>query len=284
MNRDVYRFDVGTFHCYAVSDGTYVYPDPAPTLFANAPQAQLEEVLHKHHIELSQWREWLNTYTCLLVDTGQHRVLIDTGGGTLAPSTGQLLRNLQTMAVAPADIDTVVLTHGHPDHVGGTMDEAGQTVFPNAQFFMWRTEWDFWTTASDTVQGNPMLEFMVSFAQRHLLPVQSQIHLLEQEGEIVPGIHAIAAPGHTPGHMALMIRSGEQQLLHLADTVAHPVHIEHPDWFAVVDLLPEQAVATRRHLLRCAGTEHSLVSAFHMPFPGIGYVMQDDEGWRWQPR
>jgi glyoxylase-like metal-dependent hydrolase (beta-lactamase superfamily II) len=128
-----------------------------------------------------------------------------------------------------------------------------------------------------------MLEFMVPFAHKHLLPLQGQIDLLDHETEIVPGVQAVAAPGHTPGHLALAIASGEQHLLHLADAVGHPIHVEHPEWVMVFDIFPEQAVTTRRQLLQRAVAEQSLVWGGHLPFPGLGRVIPAGASWQWQP-
>jgi glyoxylase-like metal-dependent hydrolase (beta-lactamase superfamily II) len=266
MTNDSFRFTVGMFECFAVSDGTNVYTDPAPLLFANAPAAQLEQALQAYHIQLAKWVEWTNTYTCLLIAT-----------------TGMLPQNLRAIGVMPEAIDTVVLTHGHPDHIGGTIDSLGNLVFPHARYVMWRTDWEFWTMPVERAHGDPMLEFMVPFAHEHLHPLQGRIDLLDHETEIVPGVHTIAAPGHTPGHLALSIVSGDQQLLHLADAVGHPIHVEHPEWFMSFDILPEQAVTTRRQLLQRAVAEQPLVSAFHLPFPGIGHVVSVGEHWQWQP-
>jgi glyoxylase-like metal-dependent hydrolase (beta-lactamase superfamily II) len=277
------RFTVGKFECFAVSDGTNVYSKPASLLFANAPATQLEQALQAYHIQPAEWVEWTNTYICLLIATGTHHVLVDTGAGSLESTTGMLPQNLRALGVPPEAIDTVVLTHGHPDHIGGIIDAMGNQVFPHARFVMWRTDWEFWTMPLERAQGNPMLEFMVPFAHKQLLPLQGQIDLLDHETEIVPGVHAIAAPGHTPGHLALAIASGEQHLLHLADAVAHPIHVEHPEWVMVFDIFPEQAVTTRRQLLQRAVAEQSLVWGGHLPFPGLGRVIPAGASWQWQP-
>ena len=118
--------------------------------------------------------------------------------------------------------------------------------------------------------------------RRCLPPIEKQLSLIDEETEIVPGIRSIAAPGHTPGHMALSISSGGEQLLHLVDTVVHPIHLERPDWLVATDLLPEQTVATRRRLLDLAATEKVLVFVFHFPFPGLGHVVQSGSGWEWE--
>jgi len=127
------------------------------------------------------------------------------------------------------------------------------------------------------------LKILRTLALNNLLPIQGQLDLVDRETEIVPGIRAVAAPGHTPGHMALAISSGGEQLLVIADAVLHPIHLEQPEWYAVVDFIPEQAVATRRRLLNRAAAEKALVLAFHFPFPGLGHVVQKGEGWQWRP-
>ena len=289
MNTEIYRFKVGAFECMAVSDGTHTYtpptfPPPAIFLFANAPRERLEQALHEHDIQPEHWVGWISPYICVVVNTGEHRVLVDTGADGLDPNTGKLLQNLQAEGIAPEDIDTVILTHGHPDHIGGNTDAEGKPAFPSARYVMWKDEWDFWTSEQAELQlDEHVKEVLLTFVRKNLPPIQGQLDLVDHETEIVPGIRAVAAPGHTPGHMALAISSRGEQLLCISDTVLHPIHLEQPEWYAAVDFAPEQVVATRRRLLNRAAAEKALVLGFHFPFPGLGHVIQKGEGWQWQP-
>jgi len=288
VNAETYRFKVGAFECIAVSDGTYIYrpptfPQPTILLFTNASKDRLEKTLHEHNIRLERWTEWVSPYICLTLNTGKHRVLIDTGADGLDPNTGKLLHNLQTEGITRKEIDTVILTHGHPDHIGGNTDTKGKPVFPNARYVMWKDEWDFWTSEQAELKLATHKELLLKFAHKNLAPIQDQLDLVDHEMEIVPGIQAIAAPGHTPGHMALIISSENEQLLYISDAVLHPIHLEQPEWYAAVDFAPEQVVATRRQLLNRAATDKALTLAFHFPFPGLGHVIQKEKKWRWQP-
>jgi glyoxylase-like metal-dependent hydrolase (beta-lactamase superfamily II) len=289
MNTESYRFKVGNFECIAVSDGTYTYappifPPPGTLLFSNASAESLEQILREHELQSERWVEWTSPYICLVVNTGTHRVLVDTGADGLAPSTGRLLQNLQAEKIMPEDIDTVILTHGHPDHIGGNTDVEGKPTFLNARYVMWKDEWYFWTSGqAEQALDEHSREVLMRFARENLPPIQDQLDLVDHEKEIVPGIRAIAAPGHTPGHMALTISSENEQLLCVSDVVLHPIHLERPEWHAMVDLVPEQVVATRHQLLNRAATDKALVLAFHFPFPGLGHVVRKGEVWQWQP-
>jgi glyoxylase-like metal-dependent hydrolase (beta-lactamase superfamily II) len=211
-------------------------------------------------------------------------VLVDTGADGLAPTTGRLMQNLQDVGIAPGDIDTVILTHGHPDHIGGNTDAGGKPAFPNARYVMWRDEWNFWTSKQAEQRLDEHLrEVLIKFACENLPPIEAKTDLIDREKEIVPGIRAVEARGHTPGHMALEIASKGEQLLCISDAALHPIHLEQPEWYAAVDLDPGQAVATRRQLLHRAADQNALVLAFHFPFPGIGRIVQKGEGWQWQP-
>lgn len=285
-----FKLTIGSIKCTTISDGFFKYkppmfPNPAEFLFTNAKKESLESTLNEHHITPEKWIEWTSPYTCMTIDTGTHRVLIDTGAGNLDADTGKLLKNLKEEGVAPEDLDTVVLTHAHPDHVGGNVLPDGSPAFPNARFVMWRDEWDFWTTRSPSPESKDHghLEMLRGLALKNLLPIRSQVTLIDQEKEIVPGISAISAPGHTPGHMALDVTSGSERLLIVADAVLHPIHLEQWAWYSTVDLDPKQAVLSRRKLLNMASEENTLMFAFHFPFQGIGKVVKKTEAWQWQP-
>jgi len=289
MSSKAYHFNIGAFKCMAVTDGTHTYappvfPPPVTFLFANAPSNELKPLLRAHSIEPELWTEWVSPYICLLVDTGQVRVLVDTGANGLVLSTGKLRQNLQSEGIAPEDIDLVILTHAHPDHIGGNTLDDGQLAFPNARYAMWKGEWEFWTSKeAEEKLDEHVREVLLGFTRKNLPPIQDRLDLIEHEREILPGIMSIAAPGHTPGHMALLISSEGEQLLHIVDTVLHPIHVEKPEWFAAIDFVPDQVVATRHRLLKRAAEEKSLVLAFHFPFPGLGHIIQKGDGWMWQP-
>jgi glyoxylase-like metal-dependent hydrolase (beta-lactamase superfamily II) len=274
-------FSVGEIQCTAISDGTFAYP--AGWFFSNVPQDQLEDSLRDHKLPLNQV---LSSYTCLLLKTGKHKVLVDTGADDLAPTTGDLLKNLKAEGVTPEEITTVVLTHAHPDHIGGVLDANSKPAFPNARYVMSRKEWDFWTSGPDlrnTGMDDHMKELLVTCARKNLPPLKECIELLDGEKEVVPGIHAIPAPGHTPGHIALMVSSANAQLLHIADAVLHPMHLEYPTWRNIFDLNESDAASTRQRLLNRAAADHASVLAFHFPFPGLGQVRNSGNAWKWEP-
>jgi glyoxylase-like metal-dependent hydrolase (beta-lactamase superfamily II) len=289
VSNETFQFDLGKFKCINVSDGNLTYapptfPPPATLLFANAKRERLEQVLLEHNLQLEQWVEWTSPYICLLVNTGDHLVLVDTGAGSFAPTTGRLLQNMKAENIGPGDIDTIILTHGHPDHLGGNTDAEGKPAFPNARYVIWKDEWDFWTSEqAEQRLDEHVREILIRFARKNLPPLQGKIDLLDRETEIIPGIQAIAAPGHTPGHMALEISSEGKQLLCISDAALHPIHLEQPEWYAVVDFAPQETVSTRKRLLSRAAAQKALVLAFHFPFPGLGHIIQKGDVWQWQP-
>jgi glyoxylase-like metal-dependent hydrolase (beta-lactamase superfamily II) len=271
-----HRFRLGDFECVAISDGSVNYPPGH--LFANVPKPQVEEVLRQRGLSI----DYVTTpYTHLYVDTGAHRVLVDLGAGTMAPGTGRLRPNLQAAGVEPAAIDTVIITHAHPAHVGGTLDDEGKPVYANACYYIWKAEWDFWTSEVAFVKAS---ERHVTIARRSLEPIQDRLHLVDHEREIVPGIYAVPAPGHTPGHMVVSVSSAGGRLLYISDTVYHPLHLEHPDWVPIYDIMPEEAAASKHRIFNLAAEEKALVMGQHFPpFPGLGYVVKKEKGWQWQP-
>ncbi len=285
MNTEVYRFKVGDFQCIAINDGTFTYeppliPPPADFLFANAPKKLLKETLNEHGIQAGKWVAFVSPFTCLIVNTGRHKVLVDTGADGLTPNTGRLLRNLQAVGIEAGEIDTVILTHGHDDHIGGNTDAKGKPSFPRARYVMWKEEWTFWTSEQpEALYKNE--DF--TFTRKNLFPIQDQMDLLDHEAEVVSGVRAIPAPGHTPGHMAVSVSSHGKQLLCISDAFLHPIHIEHPEWHAAHEVASEQIIKTRHFLLNKAATEKALMLAFHFPFPGLGHVVRRGTKWQWQP-
>jgi glyoxylase-like metal-dependent hydrolase (beta-lactamase superfamily II) len=284
------RFEIGEFECVCVSDGALNYPPE--TFFANVPLERVEEALRERDLPTAQI---MTPYSCLFINTGEHRVMVDTGAGDLGAHaadvfpgldhstsvTGLLPENLRAAGIDPSEIDTVIITHAHPDHVGGTLNETGELVFSNAHYFISEREWDFWISDAAPTEAPAV---MVDTARRNLDPLNERLILIEDSSEAVPGVRAIATFGHTPGHIALSVASEGERLLHVSDAVLYPLHLEHPEWTPIFDMLPEQASASKHRIFDLAAEEDALVFAHHFPpFPNLGYIRKREQGWQWQP-
>jgi glyoxylase-like metal-dependent hydrolase (beta-lactamase superfamily II) len=290
MNSERHRFEVSDYRCIAISDGTFSYPHPSKNVFinffVNAPEPSLREALKGHNIDIEAWEEYVSPYTCLLISNGNDTVLVDTGAGSMAPTTGNLIPNLKAEGILPEDVDTVIISHAHPDHIGGSVDGEGNPAFPNARYVMLKSEYDFW--ASPDLSGLKVDDhgkgILVKVAQNALHQIMDQLDLIGGDAEIRPGIRLVSAPGHTPGHTAVeVVSDGVAQLLYIADTVLHPIHLEQPSWCSSVAFDPEQVMSSRYHIFRKAAKDKTLVMATHFPFPGLGHIVQIGKGWHWQP-
>jgi glyoxylase-like metal-dependent hydrolase (beta-lactamase superfamily II) len=217
----------------------------------------------------------------LLVETGDKRVLIDSGMGQSDPNDpGHLLDWLRAENITPESIDTVVITHYHQDHIGGLLDHAGNPTFPNARVVVPGQEHDYWMREDILAGVDPsdaarLRQTFAAYAE--------QLTLMDDTADIEPGIHYVTALGHSPGHQAVQIESGDARMLHIVDAIHMPIQLNALDGAPFDWQQPDIAIATRRALLARAESENLLLMAYHFPFPGVGYVRRRDDLLAWEP-
>ena len=221
------------------------------------------------------------TINLLVASTGGKNVLVDTGvGRDVGGGEGRLVERLDSLGLAPADIDVVAITHGHWDHIGGLTDGDGEPRFPNARVLMAQDEWDYWTADESLARADPML---AEWARRHLPPIADQIEAVSPGSEVMPGLRAIDASGHTVGQLAYLFESGGNRLLHIGDAAHHTMQVSFPDVVADGDLEPAVTVAALRSLLASVADGDGLLMGAHFAFPGVGRVSTAGDAWAWQP-
>ena len=210
-------------------------------------------------------------FTPTLVDTGAELVLFDTGLGM-----GGIAKALAAAGVTPDQINVVVITHMHPDHIGGLMTD-GAPTFPNARYVTAAAEYNFW---SKMEPGNRVGDLVAS----NVTPLAEKTTFIEDGGSVASGITAVASFGHTPGHMCYMLESGRRQLLLTADLANHYVYsFARPDWAFSFDADPDAASASRRKVLGMLAADKVPMIGYHMPFPAAGFVEPRGEGFRYVP-
>ena len=283
-----YRFKVGDFEVTAVNDGTWFRKLGSFMRSADIPNAQqalTDAFLPSDVMPIP--------FTMLMVNTGPRLIAFDvgTGGqfGSLAPQSGTFLHNLNAADIDPDDVDAIYISHFHPDHINGIKTKDNELVFPNASINVPEAEWAFWMDDSNIGKVSDAIEPTFKNARRIFGDIAKTVQRFQSGKEVESGITSIAAPGHTPGHTAFSIASGNQSLLYFADVAFAPaVFVRHPEWQPVVDMDGNGAVATRKAMLDRAATDKVRVHGYHWPFPGSGYVTRMANGYdlvpvMWQP-
>lgn len=273
-----HRFAIGELEVTALSDG---FLPLGLELFPSADPAAAEALLAKAFLP----KAVPTSVNAFLVTKGDQRVLIDTGtASTMGPSLGHVPEALAAAGVKPEMINMVIITHLHPDHANGLVGADGKAAFPAAEVVVSAPELAFWN--DDGIMSNAPGEMKSFFemARKALVPYAGKVRQVEGEAEIVPGITALPAPGHTPGHLALRLGSGDANLLILTDVVHVPaLQFSRPEWSIAFDTDQEMAVATRKKILDMAAADGLLVAGMHLPFPGLGHVARKGDAYDYVP-
>ncbi len=259
-----HRFIVGDAEVTVVSDGPLPLGDPSGT-FIGIPKEEVKKMLVEHFLSPDNVVLEQNSP---IVNTGDKLILFDTGMGTskaFGPTTGRQQKSMAEAGIKPEDIDAVVLSHAHIDHIGGIVDANDKPLFPNAQYYIAQSDFDFWTDEGKL--GGPLKDFVLH-ARKNLLPVRDRLVFFKDGQEFLPGVQAMAAPGHTVGHHMFMVTSNGKSFAFLGDLTHHAVLLlEKPLMEFSYDTDPKQAAQTRVKMLDMLAANKIPVMSYHFATP-----------------
>ena len=275
-----YRFKIGTAEATIISDGVLPLGDPH-VAFLGPTAAEIDRMLTANFLPTQSAPLEQNT---LVLNTGERIIIFDNGMGIsklFGDSTGKLLVTLKQAGIDPKDVDALVMTHAHIDHCGGIAAADGSLNFPNAQLYITESDYNYWT---DEQKVGPKLKTFYDQTRHNLVPNKDRITWVKDGQEILPGVHAILAPGHTVGHTMYMINIGNDQLCYIGDLTHHPVLLmERPLTEFAFDTDAAQSAQTRVKMLNMLAANKTMILAYHFAWPGIGHVAKAGDGFRYFP-
>lgn len=272
------RFTIGNFKAVALHEGTGGRPRPEGFV-SNASDTEVGEA----HAQIGLPRKNVTvTFTALLLDTGDQRILFDAGNGEAAKASrpaGRLLGNLSAAGYTAGDIDHILISHFHADHIAGLLTPEQTLAFPSAKVHVPEPEWAFWTSEEERARAPERLHPTFDATAKIFEIVGDKRKTFAWGDTVLPGVKALRAEGHTPGHTAFDITSGEARMLYVGDITNNPlVFARYPDWQAAWDVLPDVAVQTRKRILGEAAEQNLRLFFYHAPFPSNGYVLGLPDG------
>ena len=286
MQPTIYRFKLGGFEIATILDGKSMRDGLHPAFGGNASADEVHALARANNIDTNRFE---HPYIPTLVNTGKALVLFDTGNGALRREhealrnrlpDGQLVEQMAKAGYRPEDVDVVVSTHGHPDHIGG-LTEGGRLVFPNARYVFGAAEFDFWKRGENVSEAR---KFNRELFMKICVPLADRSTFIKPGDDVVPGITAVDAAGHAPGLMAFHVESEGKRFMITADTCTQYVMaVQRPEWYFAMDDDKDKAVASRKRILDMLATYKLPFVSFHFPFPGIGYVERAGGSYRWVP-
>jgi glyoxylase-like metal-dependent hydrolase (beta-lactamase superfamily II) len=287
MQAKIHGFKLGSFELAAIMDSKSIRDALHPNFGGNASADEVHSLARSNNIDTNRFE---HPYTPVLIKTGKDLVLIDTGNGALGKEyaqmrarlpDGELVTLLGHAGIKPEDITVVVLTHGHPDHIGGLV-EGGKPVFPNARYVFGAAEFEFWKRNENVREAR---KFNRELFMKICEPLAARSTFVKDGDEVVPGIRAVDVSGHSPGLMAFHVESDGKRFMITADTFTQYVMaVQKPEWYFDMDDDKDKAVATRKRMLDMLASERLMFASFHFPFPGIGWIEKSAGGYRWVPQ
>lgn len=271
-------FRVGRHAVAALSDGVLA---PMPPVQPDVSVEELRDLFEPDAPDPADYEVPVNAY---LVRSDERTVLIDAGGELPGfPTLGRMGAALRAIGVEPGDIDVLLLTHLHVDHIGGMIDAGGAPVFPDAEVVLTEAEHAFWHDEATMAAMPEEQRGLVTLARTAVAAYGDRVRRIAGDTQVLPDITAVPLPGHTPGHCGFLVADGSEQLLIWADAVqVQPLQFAHPELY-VFEVDPERAIAARRAVMDRAAADGLTVAGMHLELPGFGHVVRRGDAFAFEP-